>query len=358
MLSWSTIQTLLILFGPILYSRGKAFYLSTRARGPVHPLSPASRRLLNILFIAGVIALASTFEYFHSENIFKLTSSRLLQTPTDVLFRRLSKLRELTESDEILRGRLSNRDGRLIYAAYGPEPLIECHWCSIDDPNSFLFYALPKMALPHLLHIAVLGLVTSSAFSVHGNLWRTQATIAGVGLFLIELYMVGISSSGTTSNAVSRSASEVVWTHWNLSLIRGIGMAAVDGILGYFIFLSGTGRWTAGLENHMLEQRLEMSAKGIESIASKLHSENFLRNAILQDRALRKTVEEFWKQEENLRKELTQDEEVKGARLTATSAVDMDKIMEEAGKNSEGFIEMISTWRKQHPSFGTPSMEE
>lgn len=336
-----------------MYSRGKAFYYATKARGPPRPLSPASRSLLNVLFVTAVLALLSTFEFFTPENIFTLTSSRL-QTPTDVLFNRLSKFRELTPTDEILRRRLNTKEGRLLYATYGPKPLTECTWCTLDDPNTFLFYALPSIALPHLLHIAVIGIVTSSFFSRHGVIWRTQATIAGVGLFLAEIYMVGISSSDQTANTIAKTSQEVMWTHWRLALYRGIGMALLDAILGYAVFLSGTGRWTVGLEGQRLEESLEGVAKALETVAARLHADNMLRQTVVRSKDLREKMADYWANEESLGKEIMQDEEVQQVRMSvAAGKINMDRLEDEASKKSEGMMDKISAWRGFSPGIAS-----
>lgn len=105
----------------------------------------------------------------------------MLHTPTEVITRRLLKYRGgggslngagvgvgettgggvLSNYDTQLLEHLKTRDGRLLYAMYGPTPLIECVWCSVGEPMSYLYYMIPKIAWPHLLHTAVLGLATS-----------------------------------------------------------------------------------------------------------------------------------------------------------------------------------------------------
>lgn len=348
MVSWSLIQTFLVLFGPIVYTRVKAVYYA-KPRGPPHPLTPTSRHLLNVLFITALFALASTFEYFTAENIFLATSSRL-QTPTDVLFTRISRLRELTPADEILRRRLSSKEGRLLYATYGPGPLVECDWCSLEDPNTFLFYALPSIGLPHLLHITIIGIVTSSFFTAHGGVWRIPATIGGVGLFLAEIYIVGMSSSARTINSIARTPQDVRWTHWNLAFYRGIGIALFDALLGYAVYLSGTGRWTIGLEGPRLEEKLESLTKAVETIAARLHADNFLRQAVVRNKQLREKMANYWAEEEILGKEIMQEEDVQQSRLNfATAKMDMDRLADEAGKKSEGMIDRISAWRGFSP---------
>lgn len=355
MVSWATLQTLLVILGPIIYSRGKAFYISIKSSGPPRPMSTAARRLLNILFITAVIALASTFDFFTPENIFTKTSSRL-QIPTDVLFTRLSKMRELTPQDETLRSRLLTKEARLLYAAYGPAPLMECNWCSLENPNTFLFYALPNLALPHLLHIAVLGIVTSSFLSSYGRIWRTQATIAGLGLLLAEVYLVGISKADYKHNTGAKSTEEVHWTHWRVHFLRGVGMSLVDACLGYAIFLTATGRWNWGLETLRMEERLETLRKATENLYGKLHVEGHLRQTVLGHKDLRERSLEYWTTEENTRAEIMQNENVANARSSLN--IDLTKLTEEAGTKSDFMMETIASWRglrTQSSSTPTPS---
>lgn len=342
MVSWSTIQTFLVLLGPIIYSRGKAFYQSTRLRGPPRTLTLGTHRILNILFVTGVIALLSTLPTFAPENIFQKTGSRL-QIPTDTLFYRLSKIRDITPNDEILRARLASKEGRLTYANFGPKPLVECSWCSSEEAKTYLFYALPTLALPHLLHIAVLGVVTSSYFSPFGSVWRTQATVAGLALFLAELYFVGVSTSDRDANTLARLPADVVWTHWRLNLWRGIGIAFVDAWLGYVIFLTGTGRWTAGLDGLHVQEKLETLNKASELVYARLHSENFLRQTVLRNKDLREKSFEFWTAEERVGKEIMLDEEVKNVRANLT--LNITQLTEEAAQKSEGMLNTINTWR-------------
>ncbi|CAZ83889.1 unnamed protein product [Tuber melanosporum] len=342
MVSWSTIQPFLILLGPIIYSRGKAFYQSTKLRGPPRVLTPGTHRILNILFATGVVALLSTLPAFAPENIFQKTGSRL-QIPTDVLFNRLSKIRDITPDDEILRARLVPKEARLAYATFGPKPLVECSWCSLEEANTYLFYALPTLALPHLLHIAVLGVVTSSYFSPFGSVWRTQATVAGLALFLAELCVVGVSTSDHNANALAKLPADVVWTHWRLILWRGIGIAFVDAWLGYVIFLTGTGRWTAGLDGLRVQEKLETLNKASELVYAKLHSENLLRQTVLRNKDLREKSFELWMAEEKVGKEIMLDEEVKNVRANLT--LDVTQLTKGAAQKSEGMLNTISTWR-------------
>lgn len=127
-------------------------------------MPPSINRGLNILFAAAVVSLLSSFPYFQPVNIFTVTESRL-QIPTDVLFNRLiTRQKHLTPRDELLKSRFDAMDVRLQYLAFGPDPIIDCLFCSPDEPNSYLYYAIPSTVTPHLLHIGLLGLITSPTF--------------------------------------------------------------------------------------------------------------------------------------------------------------------------------------------------
>jgi len=349
MVSWSTVQSLAIFFGPIVYSKATSFYRSTRIHSTPVPLPLPTKRLLDILFLTAVVALILSASFFSPENIFSLTKSRL-QTPTDVLFNRLSKVRELTPADEALRSRLQSKDGRLLYAAYGPTPLAECNWCALEEPNTFLWYSLPSMLWPHLLHLVVLGVVTSSYFSRFGRMFRTQATIASVALFTAELWMTGVSSSGFRSNSIARSEADIQWTHWRMRVFRGVGMAVVDALLGYAIWLSATRRWRIGWDNMPVEH-LQESFDRIEKAGAFLHAGNHLKQTILRDTELRGRYVEWWAREDRAGAELMGDDEVE--EVTATrlpGRLNVEQLRNEAARKSEGLMTIITGLNKRASS--------
>src|SRR5579862_4258949 len=164
-------QALLITFGPIIITRAIAYFRSSAAplnspRRPIRPVPLHVSRALNVLFITACLALLSTLPYFQPENIFVVTQSRL-QTPSEVLFTRLQTIRPLTAQDISLKSKLVSIDSRLLYLTYGPGPLADCLFCNSDAPFSYLYYAFPSIVIPHILHTAVLGVVTSSLLSGH-----------------------------------------------------------------------------------------------------------------------------------------------------------------------------------------------
>ena len=117
--------------------------------------------------ITAPVFLLSTFSVFHPEKIVTHTSSRLLLTSTDAIFTRLYSQRSSSPSgsDSLLKHRFTSRSGRLLYSLCGPGLLSNCVWCHVDVPEAFLFYGLPNILFPHLVHIAILGLVLPNKYS-------------------------------------------------------------------------------------------------------------------------------------------------------------------------------------------------
>ncbi|KAF8475637.1 hypothetical protein BDZ91DRAFT_187872 [Kalaharituber pfeilii] len=311
MVSWSTAQSLILFFGPILY------------------------HLLNLLFLSSFIALLSTLPLFHPENIIRKTSSRLLQTSTDVVFNRLHSLRPPIPTDDLLRKRLTSKDGRLLYALYGPGPLTSCTWCRVDHPETFLYYSLPRILMPHLLHVILLGIVTSSAFGASLNkparIWRTQATLAGIALAIAETWY--IATYNHRDNILSRTTSDAVFPHWNLYVYRGLAIASVDGLLGYAIYLTGTGRWGNLIED-LPDEKLEEVSSMLEKSMGVINSATCMKHAAMRDPQLRAQAVRFWEIEALTGKELMEDEDVRAAIRKLESRSDWVKTKGDAKKRA------------------------
>ncbi|KAI9815049.1 MAG: hypothetical protein M1827_002892 [Pycnora praestabilis] len=339
MVSWSTVKTLLFTLGPIFVPKVIQYYRSIRAssRGqktPIRPTPSHITRALNILFITALLALISTLPYFAPENIFTLTTSRL-QIPVDVLFTRLSALRPLTPTDEALRLKLVSLESRLLYLTFGPSPLANCQFCSSDDAKSYLYYALPTLLTPHLLHIAVLGLITSSVFSGReGGIWRTQATIAGVALGAAEVYLVGTYDH--KANARALRLADVDAFHWRLRLYRGLAIALVDLFLGWGIYLSSTNR--AFITPPSVAERLETSTRMLETANRKLHAVGITRNVVVRDEGLRTRADRYWGEEGRIMGEVFEEREVIEGLKGALGRVDIVSVTEEAGRYAEGVV--------------------
>lgn len=99
-----------------------------------------------------------------------------------------------------------------------------------------------------------------------------------------------------------------------------------------------------------MEEKLESLTKAVETIAARLHADNFLRQAVVRNKQLREKMANYWAEEEILGKEIMQEEDVQQSRLNfATAKMDMDRLADEAAKKSEGMIDRISAWRGFSP---------
>jgi hypothetical protein len=178
----ASIVQLAIWILPWAIPRALAFYRSikTSSQGPnstVRPPPPGVKRCLNILYAAIFISLLLSFPYFSPNNIFKETNARL-GLDTTLVRARLNHSRQgnLMEIDRLFLEKLESepkgerRVFPALYAAYGPDTVLRCSFCTPSEPKDYLFYSLPALVAPHLVHIALLGFVTSSIFSGPGML--------------------------------------------------------------------------------------------------------------------------------------------------------------------------------------------
>ncbi|KLU89648.1 hypothetical protein MAPG_08619 [Magnaporthiopsis poae ATCC 64411] len=220
-LSWGTIKSLLIVFGPFFLPKILSLYRRVRyARNqpgaqPIRPLPPGALRALVLLAAVSIAFLVKSLPIpgLTPENVFVLTDSRL-QIPTDVLFNRLASLRPdgvLTARDESLRVRFVNLESRLLYLTFGPAALADCAFCNSDEPNSYLVYALVDVLAPHLLNVALLTLATSKNLS--GGGWRGRALLASAVLTAIDLGAAAIVKNTVSRDAELMRTAQAYWAH-------------------------------------------------------------------------------------------------------------------------------------------------
>jgi hypothetical protein len=250
-----------------------------------------------------------TFPFFSPENVFTLTQSRL-QIPTDVLFTRLTALRPhatLTSADEALRSKLTSLENRLLYFRYGPEVLSTCLFCAADDPRSYLFYALPTILAPHLFNLVILAAVTSGLFTgKEGAIWRTTATFGAVGLALADGYFV--SSYEHQNNSRAARLQDIDAFFWRSRVYRLTALAALDGLLGWMLYLSSTNR--AFLKPPTTNEQVESVTRALEDVRVKLSAVGIMKNTVYRDEELRSRSDEYWRSEVRLISEAMEAQEV------------------------------------------------
>lgn len=305
---------------------------------PIQSVPSGVSHALNILFISTFLFLASTLPTFSPENIFALTSSRL-QTPNDVLFTRLGALRAgatLTESDRILRLRLSSLDARCLYFTYGPDVLTHCPFCVSDEPNTYFYYALPSLLLPHLIHLFVLGLATSSVLAgKYGSRWRTSAVAVGVVLALFECYYVGTHDSKANARVIR--AEDLDLFHWRMRTIRGIIIAVIDAGLAFVLWAASTNRIFAVPPSP--SERINASLKVLENVRARLAALGVVSNVVVRDEGLRKRGVDYWRREGQVMAQVMDDKEVvDGVRNALANRINVATVEEDAKKFAETLL--------------------
>ncbi len=351
MLTLRSLKTILFTVGPLLLPRLITWYRTQKVAtvtAPVgrQPVPSPVYSSLNILFVSAVIALISTFPYFAPENIFTTTSSRI-QTPNDVLFTRLAIARggsELSEGDNILRPKIASLDSRLLYFAYGPDVLTHCSFCNSDEPMTYLYYALPSIILPHLLHTFALGLATSSGIAgKYTNQWRSIAAMTGMGFAISECYLFG--SYDWKLNARAHRPEEYVHFYWRMRIFRGITIALVDALFAGLFWLSSTNRMFVVPPS--AAERMETAIRTLENARGKLNAVGILRNVVVRDEGLRIKTEGYWRKEGQFMGEVMDEREVvEGVRSALSGRIQVAKVEDEARKYAEGitgFQEVLPT---------------
>lgn len=318
----------------MLIPKAIAYYRSVRAAPtaqniPIRPPPAKVSRGLWILFFTAFVFLVKTLPIFSPENIFSITQSRL-QIPNDVLFTRVSALRPhgLTRMDDMLRNRLQSLDSRLLYFKYGPTVMAECQFCKAETPDLYLYYAIPSILAPHLLHIVILSLVTSGLFAgKEGAVWRTQATLAGIALALGELYFT--ISFNPVGNARATRLEDIEPFFWTMRTYRGIMVALVDVALGYLLYLSSTNR--AFVSPPTTAEQIDVATRIINATRNKINAAGIIKNAVARDPTLRNRTEGYWVEEAmHMRGIMEQREVIEAVNNAAESRIKMDVISRDA----------------------------
>lgn len=334
------IQSLAIFFGPLLLPKVLGYYRSIRSRpaSQIKPLATKTSYALAVLFISGLIAFISTFPLFSPENIFRLTQSRL-QTSGGVLLTRLAALRSTTDVDQKLRQLFDDGglESRLLYARFGPNVLLECPFAEPKDKDAgqtYLLYAAPSILAPHILHLVALGVATSGLLSgPEGAKWRTVATIAGLVLGVAEFYFVATYDS--TANARSTRLNEIDFVYWKLQVYRGLAIAALDGLLGWMIWLQATGR--AFIAPVPVGEKLMNVGRVFEGVMGKTRGLGIVRNGVVRNAEMRRKFDGYWVKEGEVMKDVFEEPEVLEAQRSALRRLDAQRI----GREADGFLDGI-----------------
>lgn len=303
-------------------------------------MPPQVLRVFIILVTIAVVFFIQALPtaYFSPENIFSITKSRL-QIPNDVLFTRLSTLRPtgLTSADAALRSRIVSTESKLLYFKFGPDVIRDCTFCNTEDPNSYLYYALPAILAPHLFNLCVLALVTSGLFAgKEGAVWRTPATIAAMAIGLTEVYVV--SSYNHLDNGRATRLEDIDAFFWKMRIYRCLALAALDGVFAWLLFLSSTNR--AFLNPPSAAERVETSIRILEAAKVKVGHVSIIQNTIERDQELKAQNHHFWMQESQAMGAIMEEKEVvDGVNDALENRIDMATVLTEAKGYASGIVE-------------------
>ena len=304
-----SLKSLLLFFGPFLLPRlinyYRAFRVQLANRPPPRELPADANRALNFLF--GVIVVFLTLSvpsnpYAPAPNIFTQTGSRI-NTPTGVIFARLARDRPdhaLTNYDKLLRGNLTTIAQKKIYLRFGPDALLSCEFCKVEDPFSYLLYYLPlNTLLPHLIHLAIVGIVTSAPFAgMEAGRWRTWFIYAAIALASLDCYvMISYDPIAAAPPAVRAGQIPPLSLYTSMNMIRFIALTVFDVACAALIYISATHRffYSPPSPTDQIDQAVAAATTALTSANAKLHALSVTRNAVVRDQSLKARDDWYWK---------------------------------------------------------------
>ncbi|CRG85472.1 hypothetical protein PISL3812_02528 [Talaromyces islandicus] len=356
--SWGTIKSLLIFFGPVLLPRAINFYRVFRVqlahRPPPRQIPSQASRALNVLFAAIVVFLTLSVPinpHAPAPNIFSQTGSRIT-TPTDVIFARLARFRPeqtLTDYDKLLRSALTSTAARKIYLRYGPDALLSCQFCGLDESSSavsYLLYYLPwNSVVPHLLHLLILGLVTSAPFAgADAARWRNWFTAGGLMLAGLDFYVMGAYDPLAAASAAVRAGQQPPSSLFHaMSFVRPLVFALFDSVCAGLVYVSATHRFffSPPSQADQINQLVTKATEALATVNRQLHGVSVARNAVVRDKTLKARDDWYWRTAVAMEGEagssggsVWEDEEVVRAMSRAMSGqgVDMAQLGVSAGE--------------------------
>lgn len=345
------VHSLLIIFGPFLIPRVFDWINTARATSRsarIRPVPPRVQNALNLLFASAVICLILSFSRYAPENIYIKTQSHI-RTETSVLFARIRHLRELKSEDDTLRAKFASASNKLIYLAYGPDTILNCIWCSTNDgrgdQQNYFIYSLPKIFMPHIAQLGVLGIATSSLVGKEGSRFRTHATIAGLLMVVVETWYMG--TYDITANKRAQFVHNIDSAYWRVRFLRYITFAIVDIVLGFVLWATSTNRWLAKPDS--IAERIESTARQAEETMNKMRALGLIANSVNRDAALRGVREEYWRTEGQVMAETVQDEAVTEQINLAISKMDFNALEGRVGDIADGILKGIDGMRPPAP---------
>lgn len=127
-----------------------------------------------------------------------------------------------------------------------------------------------------------------------------------------------------------------------MQLYRNIALAALDGLIGWVLYLSSTHR--AFLTPPTTAEKIEATTRIIDQARGKLTAMALMRNTTVRDKELRGKVNEYWVREANVMSEVLETREVvDGVRNALEGRVDLAVVQKEADAFAEAVLGGVGT---------------
>lgn len=253
---------------------------------------------------------------------------------------RLATQRPLTPQDERLSAVLDagGLEARLFYARFGNDVVQDCPFATpgdIDSESSYLLYAAPTIVFPHLAHLFALALATSGMLSGRdGSRWRTVAGTAGIILGILEYYVIATYDS--TANQRSTRINEIDFIHWKVKVWRGLAIAAVDGLLGWVMWLQATGRAFPSVPD--VGEQLAAQSALLESTLAKVRGLGVLRNGMVRSAEMRRRADQYWTKDAEVMRDVFEEPSVLSAQRNALRRLDVNRLSSDADVFLDGLF--------------------
>lgn len=311
-ISWGTIRSLVLFFGPILVPRAINWYRSARAaqnsqKAAVRALTTRALFAVSLLVSAAALLAVHTLPVLSPENVFAVTRSNPT-TSTNLLLSRLATLRPLTARDDVLQAKFESKASKLLYYKYGPDVLLDCPFCTSQEPSTYLLYAVPAAAAAHLANAVLVGLATAQPVTGRqGAQWRALATYAAAALAAADMYVLS-QWDHVAGNEKARVLAEVTFLHWTLRACRYLALAGLDLLLAGLLYLSATNRMF--LVPPSTSERVDAVTEGMHKTRARLQAAGIIKNTTARDAELRAAEARYWAFEVVTNQEAMESEEV------------------------------------------------
>lgn len=317
------LQILAVVFLPLVVPFCQRQFIKLRNYRTVKPRSYNRREGRRNFFLIGI-----TFIYFvliarnilaSESNVYKLTNSRL-KAPIDVLQKRLIKLGQ-TRSQVLWQALQSSPELVLQYQRLGDDSLLRCSWCSLEAPQSYLYFMIGRIALSYLGHVALLSLVTDS---------RILVVASTAFVFSVETYLR--AGALDELNAKSESVEDIWFVDSYAPLVRQCLFLLSALVVRISIYLSA--RFPSP------QADLLTIKKEIVEAIEKVRVSNSMQRTVYDNGMLRAHMNEFWSRNEEMTKKIYGNDELISAR--ANAATRLPHLQDEKIAASERIERVIS----------------